>query len=210
MLCLTRIQIFSILTIISLLSGCAFGTREVSLAYPPSVAESGIKEAQASSQTAKNGIKVIIGKLEDKRTVTHRIGNVRNGLGMDTADVVATNDVRNWVVDALEWELKDAGYLVAKSDSSGNDTKSAVMVSGEINEIYCDVYFNYDGKATVILKAMQNGKDVVNNTYTGTGSAGMNWAASSEAYNESLAKALQVAMNKFINELNLKLLKQDK
>lgn len=207
MSCLNRIQIFSILIVISSLSGCAFGTREVSLTYPPIVTENDIKEAPASAQTAKNGIKVIIGKLEDKRTVTHRIGNVRNALGMDTADVVATSDVRSWVVDALEWELKDAGYLVVRSESSGGDEKSAVMVSGEINQIYCDVYFNYDGKATVILKAMKDGKDVVNNTYTGTGSAGMNWAASSEAYSYSLAEALQVAMKKFINDLNMKLLK---
>ena len=195
------------LAMVSLLSGCAFGTREVSLTYPPSVTENGIKEAHASTQTAKNDIKVIIGKLEDKRTVTHRIGNVRNGFGMDTADVVATNDVHDWVVDALELELKNAGYSVVKSETNGDDTESAVMVSGEINQIYCDVYFNYDGKAIVILKAQQNGKDIVNNTYTGSGSAGMNWAASSEAYNESLAKALQVVMEEFINELNMKLLK---
>ena len=207
MLWLARIHIISILTVVTLLSGCAFGTREVMLAYPPSVTENGIKEAQASAQTAKNDIKVIIGKLDDKRTVTHRIGNVRNGFGMDTADVVATNDVRNWVVNALEWELNNAGYSVTRSESGGDDTKSAVTISGEINEIYCDVFFTYDGKATVILKAMQHGKDIVNNTYIGSGSAGTNWAASSEGYGKSLAKALQVAMNKFINELNIQLLK---
>lgn len=207
MLWLTRIQIFSMLTVVSLLSGCAFGTREVSLTYPPSVSENGIKEAQASAQSEKNDIKVIIAKLEDKRTVTHRIGNVRNGFGMDTADVVAKNDVRNWVDNALEWELKNAGYSVVRSESSGDNAESAVMVSGEINQIYCDVYFTYDGKATVILKAMKNGEAVVNETYTGSGSAGMNWAATEDAYGESLANALQVVMKKFINELNIKLLK---
>lgn len=207
MLWLKRIEIISMLVVVSLLSGCAFGTREVMLAYPPPVTNIGMQVAHASTQTEKNGIKVIIGKLEDKRTVTHRIGNVRNGFGMDTADVVAKNNVRNWVVDALEWELKNAGYSVSKSETSRDNIKSAVMVSGEINQIYCDVYFNYDGKATVLLKAMQNGKNVVHNTYYGSGSAGANFAASSEAYGESLAKALQAAMNKFINELNMKLLK---
>lgn len=192
---------------IALLNGCAFGTREVMLSYPPPVSESTLKSAHATTPAQANGKTIIIDTISDTRSVKHRIGNVRNGFGMDTADVIAKNDVREWVIDALDWELKHAGYTVKHSASKGEIGKSATILNGQVNHIYCDVYFNYDGKAAVILKATHNGKDLINNMYTGSGSAGANFAASAEAYGESLALALQDAVKKFIVDLNNKLLK---
>jgi hypothetical protein len=190
------------------LGGCAFGTRQVPLTYPPAVDKTGSPAAQTPHQVPKNGVEVIIESFEDNRTVTHRIGNVRNALGMDTADVVATNNVRNWAVKALEWELDNAGYSVVKSASIDNKAGPPVMVSGAVNTIYCDVYFTYEGRAAVVLKVMRNGEVIVNSLYTGEGSAGTNWAASEEGYNVSLGRALQDALKKFINELNVKVLKK--
>lgn len=189
------------------LGGCAFGIREVPLTYPPAVDKTGSSAATTPHQVPKNGVEVIIGTVKDNRTVTHRIGNVRNAFGMDTADVVATNNVRNWVVKALEWELDNAGYSVVKAASIDDKAEPPVMVSGAVNTIYCDVYFTYEGRAAVVLKVMRNGEEIVNNLYTGEGSAGTNWAASEEGYNISLGKALQDALKKFINELNMKVLK---
>lgn len=207
MLRLITKQIIPLVLAVTFLNGCAFGTRDVLLSYPPPVDEEGLQAAQATTQAPKNGVEVIIGSVEDKRKITHRVGNVRNGLGMDTANVVATNNVRDWVVEALEWELKNAGYSVVRSASTGERTESAVMVSGAINTIYCDVYMTYDGDAAIVLKASQEGKEIINNLYTGSGSAGMNWAASEESYGISLSLALQDAITKFINELNMKLVK---
>ena len=195
-----------LLIAIIFLNGCAFGTREALLTYPPPVDQEGGQVAHAANQATKNGVKVIIGDVEDKRTVTHRVGNVRNGFGMDTADVVATNNVRDWVVEALQWELNNAGYSVVKPADIGKDVDSAVNVTGAIQTIYCDVYMTYDGDATVQLKAVQNGKEIVHNLYVGSGSAGMNWAATEESYSISLGLALQDAIGKFINELNSKVM----
>jgi len=84
-------------------AGCAFVDNRVELPYKPCVTGyQGAGELEiekpGSSLPEKEGLEVV--------------GYVRNGYGMHTADVLAINDVADWIVLALSKELEAAGYEV--------------------------------------------------------------------------------------------------
>jgi hypothetical protein len=98
-------------------AGCAFGTRHAEMGYPP-VSENGgmIPAAHAASMPVGRSRDVILA-VSDGRTETHRIGNVRNGFGMDTANVVTEDDLESWVEGAFTHELTNAGCKFSHFDS---------------------------------------------------------------------------------------------
>jgi len=93
-----------------LLSGCAFGTRQPTLIYPPAV-ESGEKAvAHAAVMPIPKSVQIVLKPFTDQRSNKKVVGTVRNALGMRTADVIPTNSVTDWVTQALGTELRNNGY----------------------------------------------------------------------------------------------------
>jgi len=198
-----RILSFSVLSVLAIaLSGCAFGTRQPTLVYPSHTTSDATGIAHAAPAPKK--IEIILVKFADQRADTNAVGTVRNGFGMKTADVIPTNDVADWVTDAIRSELTGLGYTVV-SNPAAADADSAVTVSGAILNVYCDVYFNYTGQVSLIAMVTRGGKPLLDKHYSGEGSAGTNWAATAESYSESLALALEDALRKFIPELEQQL-----
>lgn len=196
-----KFSLFAVLLMSSLvLGGCAFGTRTVVLHYPPEEpAEGMIGSAHAApAVTAEQGIVVL--SLSDQRAERGRVGNVRNGFGMDTADVVTNDDVTAWVQGALEQELAHAGYRVIPPGEleSGSD---AIDLQADIVRVYCDVYMTYDGEVSLLVNLKGGGRDAVTTQLLGEGGVGLNWAATAESYGESLALALQDVIAKLLAEL---------
>jgi hypothetical protein len=188
---------FAVLLIVGgLLAGCAFGERQAKLGYPPESNGGAMASAQAAS--AGRGA-VYIGKFEDVRAEKRVIGHVRNGFGMKTAEVVPLRDVPGWVREALAHELSAAGYEVME----GAPSDDAATISGDIVRVYCDAYFTYDGEVMLRIETAKAGQSLLKKTYTGTGSAGMNWGATGDSYSESLSLALRSALGQFIAELDL-------
>ena len=179
----------------SLLAGCAFGERQANLAYPPVADEDLISSAEAAP--GARGGTVYIEDFEDIRSSTMLVGHVRNGLGMKTAEVVAQRDVPEWVHEALVLELKESGYQVMDGVAPAGQT----TISGDIVRVYCDAYLTYDGEVTLRMEATKEGQSLVQNTYTGTGSAGISWAATGDSYSQSLSLALQSALRQFLADL---------
>jgi len=203
MLDVRRVLSFSILSaFFLLLTGCAFGTRQPTLTYPPQAASGETGVAHAASPPAQKPVTIVLRKFTDQRSDRRVVGTVRNGFGMKTADVVPTNDVADWVTEAIRSELQSSGYTVL--DAAAADSESAV-VSGEILNVFCDMYMSYTGQVSLLARVSRGEKELFNRHYAGEGSTGLAWAATADSYNQSLALALAAALHRFVPELNQQL-----
>lgn len=191
------LKLSCLLLVLNFLSGCAFGERQATLVYPPET-ENGqpINQLQISSPKK---VQVILGEFEDNRTDKTRVGTVRNGLGMETADVVTSNSVSGWVMDAVREELKNNGYTIINS-SDQSDT--SVKISGEVLNVFCDMYLNYSGEVSIYMNVSKNEEKLFHKLYSGEGSAGIAMAGTGTSFSKSLSLALSSLLNDFIGELN--------
>jgi hypothetical protein len=183
------------------LAGCAFGTRNATLNYPPKADTGAVQTAQAAPRPAPKNVQIVIGNFTDQRKDKKVVGTMRNGFGMRTADVVAMNSVPDWVTQAIKMELENGGYSVVTVAGDSAAGPSAI-VSGEILNVFCDMYFSYTGQVSLLTKVSQGGKEVLNKHYSGEGSAGLAVAGTAESFAQSLSLALAVAVKEFVAELD--------
>jgi len=182
------------------LSACAFGTRQPTLVYPPA-AEAGA--AQAAPAAGPKSLPIVLQPFVDARKDRSKVGTVRNGFGMPTADVVPTNNVADWFNAALRTELQKSGYTVlAAPEPEPEPGKSFAVLAGQIRNVWADMYFNYNGEIAFDAQLKQGGKDLLAKHYEGTGSAGVAWAATAESYAQTLAISLANTLKPFIAELD--------
>ena len=185
------------------LGGCAFGTRQPTLIYPPAAEPSAIPVAHAAAKPVPKNVQIILNPFSDQRSDKKVVGTVRNGFGMRTADVIPTNSVPDWVMQAMKTELQNSGYVVTTGATGGDSPAGAsAVVSGEILNVFCDMYFSYSGQVSLLARASKAGKEVLNKHYSGEGSAGISWAGTAESYAQSLALALASAVKQFVSELD--------
>ena len=180
-----------------MLSGCAFGNRQAALDYPPPAETEVVSSAQASTAPASRGVIYLAG-FEDLRPDKDVVGHVQNGFGMKTADVIAQREIPEWVQAALTYELEAAGYSVDDAEAAPSD---ATTLSGDVIRVYCSAYFAFDGEVTLRVEANKAGETLLDRSYSGTGSAGANFAATGDGFSESLSLALRAALQQVIAEL---------
>jgi hypothetical protein len=183
-----------------LLTGCAFGTRTAVLTYPPGDESEGLVESAQAAEMETTRSKSVYLTVSDERADRSRIGNVRNGFGMDTADVVTEDDIAGWVESAIAMELQQAGYDVVQGEASPS-SDDVIGLNAEVLKIYCDVYMTYDGEVSLMVNLKGDDGNEVRKQIEGKGGVGMNWAATSKSYAESLALALEDAISKIELEL---------
>lgn len=178
--------VFAALAAAPLVSACAFGDRHVRLDYPPSGAES-VEAVPASARIGARRLHLAL--FTDQRAERMRIGEVRNGWGMHTADVVASNDVCEWVRKGVRTELERAGFEVVEDCPAAG----GVELRGEVLRVHCDALFSYEAEVQLSAELTRDGVVLARYPAGGKGSAGTNWGATEAGYGESLARALQVA-----------------
>jgi len=190
----------SLVALAMALGGCAFGTREATLRYPP-VAEptSGTAQAATTQLPSANRGEIALAPFADARSDKSRVGSVRNGFGMQTASVVTKDDIAAWVTTALRTELTNAGYRVVDGASG---TASGLLLTGDLTHLWCDSYFNYNGEVALDVRLRAAGQMLMNKKIEGNGSAGTNWAATAEAYGQTLALSLADALKKLVAEID--------
>ena len=76
------------------------------------------------------------------------------------------------------------------------------MLSGQIRNVWADMYFNYNGEIAFDAQLKQGGKDLLARHYEGTGSAGVAWGATAESYAQTLAISLANTLKSFIADLD--------
>ena len=194
-------RFFACCCAVVLVTGCAFGTRQPTLTYPP-IEES--KEQPAATPTPKS-TKVFLEPFRDERSDKTVVGTVRNGFGMRTADVVPTNSVPVWVTEAIRTELINRGYTVTNGVLPDTLSPGNISVSGDVLNVFCDMYMSYTGQVSFVAKVKDSKGELLNKHYAGEGSAGLAFGATSDSYAQSLSLALSNAIKKFIADLEEKL-----
>ena len=186
----------------ALSTGCAFGDRHVNLSYPPqrAPAASSPSNSPASASTPEQGIAtvVLVDFLDQRSKKT--IGDVHNGFGMHTADVVAQNSVPEWVLGAVALELEKAGFKVIRAHSIPSAAENSV-VTGEVLTAYCASWTKYEGDVSFAARVDYKGKEVLRKTYQGKVDSMTNWGASSKSFGLALSIALENAAKSFAAEL---------
>lgn len=181
-----------------LLGGCAFGVRNATLRYPPAP-EAGVVPAARAAEVAPRKGEIALLPIKDARTDKSKLGTVRNGFGMKTADVVTADDIPLWLTGALRTELARAGYQVK---DAGTETAGGTTLAGDLNHLWCDAYFTYLGEITLAVRLRRDGRELLAKEYQGSGGAGMNWVASAEAYGQTLAIALADALRRLVADVD--------
>jgi hypothetical protein len=189
---------------VTLVAGCAFGTRQPTLIYPPASEPGTVPAAHAAVTQAPKNVPIVLDTFKDQRSDKKVVGTMRNTFGMRTADVIPNNSVPEWVTQALTMELMNNGYNVT-AGTARDSPAGAVVVSGEILNVFCDVYFSYTGQVSLFVRVSRDGKELLNKHYMGEGSAGLNWAGTEESYAQSLALALSAASKQFLSDLDTSL-----
>lgn len=188
-----------------LMAGCAFGTREATLIYPPAL-DGDAKEAPRNvAKPEPRETKIQLLQLRDERSEKSMVGTVRNGYGMRTADVIPTNSVTDWVTQALKLELQKRGYTVITGAPKDGAEAGSIVISGEILNVFCDMYFSYTGQVSLVVKVSNSAGEIYSRHYAGEGSAGIAFAATAESFAQSLSLALSAALDKLLGDLEAKL-----
>ncbi len=187
-------------------SGCAFGARHVTLSYPPesNMGELSVTDAAASTSLPGPEKTIAFFQFKDLRPDKGRIGNVQNALGMDTADVIAENDVAEWINNAIIMELEGAGYKVIKGQEN-NNTEGILVLKGNIREVYVTAYFSYDAEVSLLVELELDNKVIMREFYNSMGSVGLNWAMTADSAGESLSLALADVIRKIVQGINAQL-----
>jgi hypothetical protein len=187
--------------VIALLTGCAFGVRNATLLYPPTAELGTVAQAQAAVQPAPKKARITLVAFVDQRTEKKAVGTMRNGFGVRTADVLATNSVTDWVTQAVKMDLEKSGYTVIGAAGSVQAGAGAV-VSGEVLNVFCDMYMSYTGRVSLLMRVSRDRKELSTKHYSGEGSAGIAFAGTAESFAESLSLALAAALRQFIADLD--------
>jgi hypothetical protein len=177
--------------------GCAFGNRHVTLAYPPQQAKAGGQPTALAAPRPPAGKKVVLVVLLDQRSTKQAVGSVHNGFGMRTADVIAVNNVADWVTSAIKLELEKAGFEVV----SGFARNGEPVVTGEVIKVYCEAWTKYEAEVVFDVRVLRGDKEFLKKSYTGKNDSTMNWGASSKSYGQALAVALANAAGNFAAEM---------
>jgi len=168
-----------------LVSGCAFGTRRPYLDYQTT-----------TPVKAQNNISISVDPLVDNRTWSkEKIGNVKNGYGMSCADIVPQNSVTEWIGNALKDELKNSGYNVVASGAPN-------VVSGEVNDVFCDAYFSYTGRVGFHLFVKKEGNVLLDKNYAISKNTGVSMAATDQGYANTMKFTLQDSMKQVMDDIN--------
>lgn len=92
---------------IAFLNGCAISKDYISINYTP---ETNVTQVAGADHVA---VQV---EISDVRAIHDRVGNKKNGYGMDMAPIIATNDVVALVQKAIQTELTNRGFKLGDGD----------------------------------------------------------------------------------------------
>jgi len=143
---------------------------------------------------------IVVQKLQDKRVNKHLVGDVRNGFGMHTADVVPVNNADEWIENALKSELERNGFKITTSQNTASVMEYPVL-SGDIQHIYCSAFFTYNAIITIDFRFTNRDKVLLDKRYNGKDEETLNMAATSSGYENSLSMALYQAVIKLVEDI---------
>lgn len=175
---------------LNVLVGCAFIDAHITLRN---------SSAAGMATTQKKNNDICFKGLADHRTNKNIVGNVQNYAGKLTADVIADNNVPDWVNKEIEIRLEQHGYIVHRDCRSENPR---LVIDGNILEVYTTAHMHYLGRVTIEVWVRPAGKKgIINKTYSGHEEAGSNWGQN-YPYRIVLERALSSALEELLQDLD--------
>jgi hypothetical protein len=175
-------------------TACTSSARMVTLVYPPPTPQPAPEPAQiAGPSSAPERASVVLVTFADRRPNRAAVGKVEQGWGsMASADVVASNDVVGWVMDAIARDLARSGLTVERADGPLGDGRP--VISGQIRRVFAEALFLYEAEVILDVTVRRANQELLRRPYAGAGRVGLNWIASPEGYAEALSLALESAI----------------
>jgi hypothetical protein len=131
---------------------CSFGDRRVHMRLDRPLGEPDLPR----------GISVVLEQPEDGRPEPHSVvGDVVSAVGVKTADIVSSDDVRDWVRETLAQELRHAGFL---SVAAGNPGR-ALRISTRIRLLSCREGIGFGAKAALEVRLHADFGTLLEKTY---------------------------------------------
>jgi hypothetical protein len=168
------------------ISGCAFGTRHLTLGYQ-----------KGSVAKPQNNVAIYVKPFIDDRVDKENVGRVRNGWGLECAKIVTETNISEWVTSAMRTELNNLGYTVTNYDTKNR-------VEGSVVEVNVTSMMMYEGKVIVEVDLLQDNKEIFSRKYQGVEQT-MNWASTAKSYGVTLEKSLGKAIAEAANDIDRKL-----
>lgn len=179
------------------LAGCAFGSRYVSLSYPPEDEQPAAETARAAGSRSGDVLLVV----QDAREDTDRIGVVRNGYGIVTSSILTEDNVTIWAHDAIRTELERLGYNVVAEVGRESDLAAYERLDALLTQLWCDIFLFYDGQVTLRATLHPVQGPPLTGEFPTKVNSGLSWAASGEGTGKSLAQAMQASARAMLAEL---------
>ena len=179
------------------IAGCAAKIRYVELSYPPEIQ---VEISAPAPIAAGPRTRTIILGVNDARETRDRIGHIRTFYGGDDGSFITEGNVAVWVHDAIAFELNGLGYQVLDRHSNLSNGHADRLVA-DVQKVYCDIYLVYDGEVSLQAMLERASKEPMTAEYYAQVNSGVSWAYSSGAIGESLAQALQTAIQKMLRDL---------
>jgi len=173
-----------------LTAGCAFGDLTIQVPNP----------TDTTGYSGGNDRVVIIPPFVDKRPRS-RIGMKKNGYGMDTANVLANQDISGWLGARLGNELKAAGFRVNPS----GENPTAAKIQGFTHQVFIEPVMQWttvdiEADISVLIRVTRpDGLEAERRYYVkGLGQA---LAAFDDTYAPSLGKASHDLMKRIVPDI---------
>ncbi len=168
--------------VLSICSGCAFGSRNVNLVYEPTRIPSAASHGH-----------VAVCRFKDVRTpdagVGKEIGKVRNMWGMTTAHVNANQDPVIWVADSLARGLSAQGFTVERVDSP-SAAGDLPVVTGSVTKVFADLAMVITGEVQADVSVERQGQQVTKLACVGKDSK-VAWTGSANEYQDRINAAMR-------------------
>lgn len=172
-------------------TGCAFGTRKVSLGYTPDTFPPSVSGSPS----------VLVYAPKDVRH-EQGLGCVRNAWGMKTAKVetkAGQPSPSTWIAQALSYDLERAGCSVVNREPT-DGTQPDITIGGALQRVYVDSYMSLTGEISLDVYVKNKDRIALNRNYRGEGRK-INWWASSGEFQQTLDLTLQNLMKQMLPEI---------
>lgn len=151
------------------LSGCAFTTENINLSYAPQPGVTKIAEA--------GNVTVSVQVNDQRQDKSNKVSSKKNGFGMETAPILANEDVTVTIRHAIEQELQSRGFpigsgpvvaIVAELTRFWNDHKMGFFAGDAIAELNMNVLVK-DKSGTILYSRNIQAQGIERNTQLATG-----------------------------------------
>jgi len=172
-------------------SGCAFSTANLNVSYDSA-------KAKVGPLSSVKPMKIVVGGFADKRSEKDKIGYVRNGFGMNTANVLTTRPVPEVVRDAVVAALSKNGHTIVTGD------QKSISLSGSIERFWFESQVNFwtiEFMGTIdvelVIQDGRTGQQLFSKRYTGHHNAKM-----PGGYHKEMADVMNRTLENLVNQIS--------